>query len=267
MAQAHADFGDAFASLDLQQQQQSFTEGAEEPFEALELDAIPPTDYGAFVLDVLALMKKNALAKKQEPAPPPPAPSAPEPTPPKPSDSDSPCKKRKRGEEQAQSTSTSESSTSPTPSSTPSTSSQEAKSAAPIDATPPSQPTPGSSIDQDLIRQSLRLASSFLLTDSSMNPETGLETWSIGLGRLIDIILSLHRANALEVETMREAASTLRECWTAGGNFPGLEDSRKRIREDGQKLKNLLDDKQQIYKGLAAFLAFLNGLADLVHAR
>lgn len=82
-----------------------------------------------------------------------------------------------------------------------------------------------------------------------MNPETGLETWSIGLGRLIDIILSLHRANALEVETMREAASTLRECWTAGGNFPGLEDSRKRIREDGQKLKNLLDDKQQIYKG------------------
>ena len=49
---------------------------------------------------------------------------------------------------------------------------------------------------------------------------------------------------------MREAALALHECWIAGGAFPGLEDSRNRIREDGQKLQKLLDDpNRKVYKG------------------
>lgn len=82
-----------------------------------------------------------------------------------------------------------------------------------------------------------------------MNPDTGLQTWSNGLSRLIEIIVALHRTDALEIETMRAAALALRECWTAGGSFPGLEWSRERVRQDGLKLKNLCGSDPNRYKG------------------
>lgn len=175
------------------------------------------------------------------------------------SSAESPQRKRKRGEDVPVTLRLSSSSSPPTsspnrhplPSSSASTATPRSTTAPSSSSQPPApSSSSGLSIDQDVLRQALRLASSFLLTDCTLNPELGLETWAIGLGRLVDIVLALHHTGVLEVETMRVASAALRECWVAGGSFPGLEDSRIRIREDGQKLQKLLDDpKRNLYKG------------------
>ncbi|KAJ3539780.1 hypothetical protein NMY22_g4586 [Coprinellus aureogranulatus] len=253
-------FNDVFRPLPQQNvPQPSFTEGAEEPFEALDIDEIVPTDYGEFVLQALAVMKKGKQSVGQMahtvPSKPASSPESRHPDPP--SSAPSSQKKRKRGEEDLPLSRLSVPSTPSTMStrqqshpSPPSPLPTSIPISTPSSSSPPSTPPSGMSIDQDILRQSLRLASSFLLADSTLNPELGLETWATGLGRLVDIVLALHQIDALEVETMCVAATALHDCWVAGGTFPGLEASRIRIREDGQKLKKLLDDpNRKIYKG------------------
>lgn len=104
-------------------------------------------------------------------------------------------------------------------------------------------------MDQELVRRCLGLASSFLITDTAMNPESGLTSWSVGFNRLVDLVVALHARNELELVTINMASRACSECWTAGGSWRGLGQCRAEIRQVGGKLKRLLDPNGRTYKG------------------
>jgi len=104
-------------------------------------------------------------------------------------------------------------------------------------------------IDQKVLRQCIQLASSFLVTDTTTNPERGISTWSVGFCRLVDLVVVLHTRNELELETVSAASKACSECWTAAGNWPNLNECRNRIRDIGGRLKKILDSNERTYRG------------------
>ncbi|KAG2013643.1 hypothetical protein CC2G_010528 [Coprinopsis cinerea AmutBmut pab1-1] len=113
------------------------------------------------------------------------------------------------------------------------------------------QSQPSGRIDQEKLRRCIQLASSFLLTDHGMNPDTGTQTWGIGLSRLVDVIVALHKRNELEPATLFAANKACKDCWVTSASFRGLEECRSRVRENGTKLRNLMDPNGKTYKGHA----------------
>ncbi|KAF5320781.1 hypothetical protein D9619_000920 [Psilocybe cf. subviscida] len=112
-----------------------------------------------------------------------------------------------------------------------------------------SRASDSTTINQDILRRCLHLASSFFVTDTTTNPERGISTWSSGLNRLVDLVLVLHRRNELALETLDAASRACSECWTAAGSWRVLEEGRTHVREAGQRLKKILDENQRTYKG------------------
>ncbi|KAF7776660.1 hypothetical protein Agabi119p4_5053 [Agaricus bisporus var. burnettii] len=104
-------------------------------------------------------------------------------------------------------------------------------------------------INQAILRHSLGLASSFLITDLTTNPENGYSTWLTGFSNLVDIVVVLHTRNDLELETMSEASKACSECWTAAGAWKGMEDCRVGVRTIAGKLRKLLDEGGRTYRG------------------
>ncbi|TDL29496.1 hypothetical protein BD410DRAFT_779906 [Rickenella mellea] len=104
-------------------------------------------------------------------------------------------------------------------------------------------------IDQRLLRYYLSLASSYLVLDSSTNSEGGIESWSQGLNRLVDVLVALHRRDELELETVSEASKACSECWSVAGSWRGLDECRDNIRNIAGKLKTLLDANGRTFKG------------------
>lgn len=107
----------------------------------------------------------------------------------------------------------------------------------------------GGVIDQKVIRQCLGLASSHLVTDSTMNPSTGLNSWYNGFNRLVDIVVALHNRNELELDTISAASKACSECWTAAGNWSEIEESKESIRGLAVRLKEILDENGRTYHG------------------
>ena len=114
-------------------------------------------------------------------------------------------------------------------------------------------------IDQKVLRGCIQLASSFLVTDTTTNPERGISTWSVGFCRLVDLVVVLHTRNELELETVSAASKACSECWTAAGNWPGLNECRNRVRDIGGRLKKVLDSNERTYRG-TWFLSFISPL-------
>jgi hypothetical protein len=115
-----------------------------------------------------------------------------------------------------------------------------------------------SRLDQGVLRQCLGLASSFMVTDGTMNPEGGSGTWFVGFSRLIDLLVALHARNELELETFNAASKACSECWGAAGTWRGFEDCRDGVRTVAAKLKDLLDSNGRTYRGqLVFFFVFL----------
>ncbi|KZT24477.1 hypothetical protein NEOLEDRAFT_419951 [Neolentinus lepideus HHB14362 ss-1] len=104
-------------------------------------------------------------------------------------------------------------------------------------------------IDQRILRQCLGLSSSYLLTDTSMNPETGVTTWTTGFHRIVDILVALHHRGELELETVNEASKACSECWSVSGAWKGMESCREGVRGVAAKLKGLLDENGKTYRG------------------
>jgi hypothetical protein len=105
-------------------------------------------------------------------------------------------------------------------------------------------------IDQTLLCQCLRLSSSYLITDASMNPERGTHTWGVGLSRLIDIVIALHNRSELELATVVAATKACRECWIAAGAFTAVEECRGKVRQHATKLRDsVMDSGGKTYKG------------------
>ena len=105
------------------------------------------------------------------------------------------------------------------------------------------------SVDQVLLRRCIGLSSSYLVTDTSMNPEGGMASWTIGFNRLVDVIVALHAVGELEFETVNQASKACSECWTVAGSWRGLDQAREGVRGVATKLKKLLDENGKTYKG------------------
>ncbi|KAJ8086629.1 hypothetical protein AAF712_001984 [Marasmius tenuissimus] len=105
------------------------------------------------------------------------------------------------------------------------------------------------SIDQEVLRRCLALSSSYLVGDTCMDPDNGMQTWYTGFSHLVDVVSALHAKDQLELETINVASKACSECWSVGGSWRGLEAGRDCIRKLAPKLKRLLDENGRTYKG------------------
>jgi hypothetical protein len=105
------------------------------------------------------------------------------------------------------------------------------------------------SINQTVLRQCIGLSASYLLTDTSTNPENGMFTWRIGFNRLVDVVVALHARDELELATMNEASKACSECWSVSKSWGGLDEVRDVVRGVAERLKALLDDNHRTYRG------------------
>ncbi|KAF8655272.1 hypothetical protein AX16_003172 [Volvariella volvacea WC 439] len=109
-------------------------------------------------------------------------------------------------------------------------------------------------IDQSMLQQCLGLSSSYLMTDMTMNPSSGMETWAVGFNRLVDIVVALHVTNQLDLETFNAATKACSECWTVAGSWRGFDSCKEVIRSVASKLKKLLDPDGRTYKGRPVYV-------------
>jgi hypothetical protein len=58
-------------------------------------------------------------------------------------------------------------------------------------------------LNQDILRKALALASSFLITDAITGRSA---TWDLGLNQLVDLLVALHAKEELELETVNAAS-------------------------------------------------------------
>ena len=108
--------------------------------------------------------------------------------------------------------------------------------------------------DQAALRYCLHLSSSYLVSDATTNPASGLTTWNSGFNRIIDVLDALHARGELELETVNAASRACSECWTASGNWRALEESRSAIRAVAGRLKRLLDENGKTFKGARVYV-------------
>lgn len=107
---------------------------------------------------------------------------------------------------------------------------------------------PGS-VDQRVLRQCLGLASSYLVTDATMDPGGGIASWSAGFNRLVDLLVALHHRGELELDTVSAASKACSECWTVAGNWRELGDAKEDVRAIAVRLKGVLDENGRTYGG------------------
>ena len=111
-----------------------------------------------------------------------------------------------------------------------------------------------STIDQDALRQCLGLSSSYLVSDTTMNPIGGIISWSAGLNRLVDVLTALHSRGELELETVNAASKACSECWTVAGNWTGLGEGKESVRRVAIRLKELLDENGRTFGGESVYI-------------
>jgi hypothetical protein len=111
-----------------------------------------------------------------------------------------------------------------------------------------------STIDQAALRQCLGLSSSYLVSDTTMNPTSGIASWSAGFSRLVDILTALHSRGELELETVNAASKACSECWTVAGNWRGMDECREGVRQVAFRLKRLLDENGSTYGGERVYM-------------
>ncbi|KAJ7129646.1 hypothetical protein C8R44DRAFT_700591 [Mycena epipterygia] len=116
-----------------------------------------------------------------------------------------------------------------------------------------------STLDQEVLRTALALSSSYLVTDTSTNPDphAGSTTWFVGLNQLVDLLVALHAREELELETVNAASNGRPECWTVAGTWKEMEPCRESVRKVGAKLRGLLDEGGHTYGGQSGTISFV----------
>ena len=104
-------------------------------------------------------------------------------------------------------------------------------------------------VDRAVLEHCLGLSSSFLMTDVTMNPATGLASWNAGFHRLVDIMVVLHKKGQLELSTVNAASKACSECWSIAGSWRNMEDVRQCVKNVAAKLQSLLDENGRTYGG------------------
>ncbi|EJF61249.1 hypothetical protein DICSQDRAFT_147330 [Dichomitus squalens LYAD-421 SS1] len=108
-------------------------------------------------------------------------------------------------------------------------------------------------IDQMVLRRCLGLASSYLVTDVTMNAEEGVQSWRGGFNRLVDVMVALHARQELEVETVNAASKACSECWSVAGSWREMDECREGVKAIATRLKGLLDANGKTYRGQAIY--------------
>ncbi|KAH9899854.1 hypothetical protein C8Q73DRAFT_681279 [Cubamyces lactineus] len=111
-------------------------------------------------------------------------------------------------------------------------------------------------IDQRVLRRCIGLASSYLVTDVTMNTEDGIGTWRAGFNRLVDVMVALHVRQELEVETVSTASQACSECWSVAGSWREMDECREGVKAIATRLKGLLDANGKTYKGHAIYAPY-----------
>lgn len=104
-------------------------------------------------------------------------------------------------------------------------------------------------IDQGTLRHCLGLASSYLVSDTTTNPTGGINTWSAGLNRIVEILTALHARGELELDTVNSASKACSECWMAASSWRELDECRESVRKVAIRLKRLLDENGRTFGG------------------
>ena len=104
-------------------------------------------------------------------------------------------------------------------------------------------------IDQGALRRCIGHASSYLVTDVTMNPEGGARSWRAGFNRLVDVMAALHSRQELEVETVNAASKACSECWGVAGSWREMDECREGVRAIATRLKGMLDTNGRTYRG------------------
>ncbi|KAF8265124.1 hypothetical protein EI94DRAFT_1736636 [Lactarius quietus] len=113
-----------------------------------------------------------------------------------------------------------------------------------------------STIDQGVLRQCLGLSSSYLIADTTTNPTGGINTWSAGLSRLVEILTAVHARGELELETVNSASKACSECWTVASNWRGMDECRESVRRVAARLKQLLDENGRTFGGESVYVPY-----------
>lgn len=113
----------------------------------------------------------------------------------------------------------------------------------------PRMSQPSGSVNQSVLRQCLGLSSSYLVTDTTMDPDRGLASWHTGFNRLIDVVVALHTRGELELATINDASKACSECWTVAGSWRDMEGGRDSVKGVAARLKTLLDQNGKTYRG------------------
>ncbi|OBZ70444.1 hypothetical protein A0H81_10045 [Grifola frondosa] len=104
-------------------------------------------------------------------------------------------------------------------------------------------------IDQRVLRNCLKLSSSYLVTDITMSPDHGLRSWDTGFNRLVDVMVALHKRGELELETVSEASKACSECWSVAGSWREMDECKDGVKGVAMRLKGLLDENGKTYRG------------------
>ena len=81
----------------------------------------------------------------------------------------------------------------------------------------------------------------------------GFKTWFTGFNELVEMMVILDGRGELELETMNEASKACSECWGICGQFKGMGYGKEGVRVIAKKLKKMLDENGQTYKGVAIY--------------
>ena len=109
-------------------------------------------------------------------------------------------------------------------------------------------------VDQRVLCHCLELASSYLVTDATMNSANGISTWITGFSRLVSVLEALHIRGELELDTVNAASKACSECWTVAGSWRDLHDSREGVRGVAGRLKRLLDENGRTFQGARVYV-------------
>ena len=105
-----------------------------------------------------------------------------------------------------------------------------------------------------VLRRCIGLASSYLVTDVTMNADSGVKTWRGGFDRVVDVMVALHMRQELEVETVNAASKACSECWSVAGSWREMDESRDGVKGIATRLKGLLDGNGKTYRGHAIYV-------------
>ncbi|KIO25024.1 hypothetical protein M407DRAFT_25664 [Tulasnella calospora MUT 4182] len=115
----------------------------------------------------------------------------------------------------------------------------------------------GGSIVQADLRKLIALSPSYLIVDSTVHPNAadGVNQWALGLNRLCEVIIALHRKEELELETLNETSRACAEAWSITSSWRGMERGKAVIGDLSARLReHVLDPDGLTYKGEAIYV-------------